>query len=232
MHLGEMKLLDATEERRLARRWRRTRDPRIAERLVRAHLRLVMMIARRYRFSGHDLRELFQVGALGLLSALRKYDPGRGVRLSTYAASWIHARILEFLWNNRRLVRAAPSVRSRARRPGATPRQLEAAVALRRHLRTTERDLDLPLMAPDEQRPDALVEAAELRARLRAAVDRFAGRLPERDRAILDARLRAEEPVTLAALGVRFGISRERARQLERGLVERLRRHVAAELRP
>jgi len=230
MYFRNLELLDVTEERRLARRYRATRDPRIAERLVRAHLRLVIMIARHYRFTGHDVRDLFQVGTLGLLYALGRYDPGRGVRLSSYASNWIHARILEFLWNNRRLVRAPPS----ARRPigdGATVAQQDAAVALRRHLRTTERDLDLPLRAADAQRPDVLVENAEFRARVRAATDGFASTLAPRERTIFDARFRSEEPPTLESLGARFGITRERTRQLEKGMLDRLRQHVVAELR-
>jgi RNA polymerase sigma-32 factor len=227
MYIPDLDLLDAGEERRLARRYRATRDPRIAERLVRGQLRMVMMIAKHYRFSGHDERDLFQAGAVGLLHALAKYDPDRGVRLSTYAVSWIHAKILAFLWENRRLVRAAWRRRSRAREEA---RDHEAAEALRRHLRTPERDLDLPLPAPDDQRPDRLVEDAELRARLRRSVDGFAATLSPRERVILAERWLSEDPPTLETLGARFGVTRERTRQLESALLGRLRNHVTAEL--
>jgi RNA polymerase sigma-32 factor len=227
MYFPNLELLPIAEERRLARRYLATRDRAVAEQLIRAHLRLVITIARSYRFSGHDVRDLFQVGVVGLLLALEKYDPHRGVRLSSYAGNWIHAKILQFLWDNRRLVRA-----STRQRPPKTPspKQDAAATALRRHLRTPERDLDLPLRASDDQRPDVLVEDAELRARLRASVTVFAARLAPRDRAIFEGRFLAEEPPTLQALATRFGISRERARQLETKLLDRLRAHVGAEL--
>jgi RNA polymerase sigma-32 factor len=229
MYIRNLELLSAAEERALARRYRDTGDRAIAERLVRAHLRVVMVIARHYRFTGHDFRDLFQVGSVGLLLALAKYDPDRGVRLSSYAGNWIHAKILQFLWDNRRLVRVSSRQRpSRVRPP--TEKETEAAAAVRRHLHTAERDLDLPLRAPDAARPDVLVEDAELRARTFDAVDRFADTLDERERAIFDARFRSEDPPTLASLGQRFGISRERARQLEAGLLGRLRNHVTAEL--
>jgi RNA polymerase sigma-32 factor len=229
MYIPDLQLIGAAEERRLARRYRETRDPAIAERLVRAHLRMVMVIARHYRFSGHDFRDLFQVGVIGLLHALAKYDPERGVRLSSYAGNWIHAKILQFLWENRRLVRASyRQVRPKAR--PLTSAEEDGAAAVRRHLRTPERDLDLPLRAPDEARPDRLVEETEHQARVMAAVERFAGTLAPRERVIFDERFRSEEPATLASLGERFGISRERARQLENALLGRLRLHVAAEL--
>lgn len=216
MYIPGLDLLSRDEERRLALRYRAGHEHRIAERLIRAHLRVVMVIVRRYRFAGHDPRDLFQVGAIGLVQALDRFDPARGVRLSTYASSWIHAMILRYLWENRRLVR--PSYRRRAQ--------------LARYLRTPEREIDVAMRASDDERPDVLVEDAEHRARALAAIDRFAHGLGARDRAIFDSRFRQEDPPTLEDLGARFGVTRERVRQLEASLLSRLRDHVVAELRP
>jgi RNA polymerase sigma-32 factor len=147
------------------------------------------------------------------------------VRLSSYASNWIHAKILQYLWENRRLVR--PGHRRPALTGSATPKQQEARAAQARHLRTPERGLDLPLRAADGQRPDVLLEEHELRARLRQRVAVFMQGLDPRRRAIFERRLLAEEPETLQAIGAHFGISRERARQLEADLLARLRRSVA-----
>lgn len=97
------RLLQPDEERALATRWRRTGDLDLLERLVRAHLRLVVKIAKEYKRPGLDLSDLIQEGNLGLLRALKTYDPERGIRLSTYAAFWIRALVLKFVIDNRTL---------------------------------------------------------------------------------------------------------------------------------
>ena len=73
--------------------------------LLTSNLRLVVKIAREYRHSHVHLEDLIQEGNLGLVMALRKYDPHRGVKLSTYAAWWIRAYVLKHILDNSRLVR-------------------------------------------------------------------------------------------------------------------------------
>lgn len=98
-------LLTREQEHALAVRYRDTGDVPTGQRLVKAHLRLVMKLAREYDHTGEAVADLVQEGAVGLLQALRKYDPDRGVRLSTYAAWWMRAYMLKYLLDNARLVR-------------------------------------------------------------------------------------------------------------------------------
>src|SRR5712691_11697206 len=98
-------LLTREEEHDLAVRFRETQDPRIAYRLVTANLRLVVKIAHEYRRAHRNLLDLVQEGNVGLLQAVKKYDPYRGVKLSSYAAWWIRAYMLKFILNNWRLVK-------------------------------------------------------------------------------------------------------------------------------
>jgi RNA polymerase sigma-32 factor len=98
-------LLDAAAEVEIAKAFHRTQDPRLALQLVRANLRLVVKIAYEYRLSRRDLMDLVQEGNLGLLRAVYRFDPYRGVRLSSYAAWWIRAYMLKFILVNRRLVK-------------------------------------------------------------------------------------------------------------------------------
>src|SRR5713101_609577 len=84
-------LLSREEEHALAVRFRETEDPRIAYRLVTANLRLVVKIANEYRRAAFNLLDLIQEGNIGLMQAVQKYDPFRGVKLSSYAAWWIRA---------------------------------------------------------------------------------------------------------------------------------------------
>jgi RNA polymerase sigma-32 factor len=98
-------LLDAAAEAEIAKAFHKTQDPRYALQLVRANLRLVVKIAYEYRLSRRDLMDLVQEGNLGLLRAVYRFDPYRGVRLSSYAAWWIRAYMLKFILVNRRLVK-------------------------------------------------------------------------------------------------------------------------------
>src|SRR5207237_1324099 len=98
-------LLTREEEHRLAVKYRETADPQAAYRLVTANLRLVIKIAHEYRRAAFSLLDLIQEGNLGLLQAVRKYDPYRGVKLSSYAAWWIRAYILRFLMDNWRMMK-------------------------------------------------------------------------------------------------------------------------------
>src|SRR5262245_60115140 len=98
-------LLSREEEQQLAEKYFETGDVAIARRLVTANLRLVVKIAHEYRRAYRNLLDLIQEGNIGLLQAMRKYDPFRGVKLSSYAAWWIRAYILKFILNNWRLVK-------------------------------------------------------------------------------------------------------------------------------
>lgn len=98
-------MLEADEERELLRRFRETRDPDAAERLVGSHLRLVIRIARDYRGYGLPFGDLVAEGYLGLMQALDRFDPEHGVRLATYASWWIRAQVQEFVLRSQSLVK-------------------------------------------------------------------------------------------------------------------------------
>jgi RNA polymerase sigma-32 factor len=98
-------LLDPDEERRVALHYYETGDASAAERLVTANLRLVVKIAFQYHRQWANVLDLIQEGNVGLVEALSRYDPYRGIRFSSYAQYWIRAMILRFLMDNFRLVR-------------------------------------------------------------------------------------------------------------------------------
>ena len=98
-------LLTREEEQELALSYREEEDVDAARRLVTSNLRLVVKIALDYYRQWMDLLDLIQEGNLGLMQAVKKFDPYRGIRLSTYASFWIRAYILKFLMDNWRLVK-------------------------------------------------------------------------------------------------------------------------------
>jgi len=98
-------LLSADEEHKLAVQYQKTEDRDVAARLVTANLRLVVKIAYEYRRAYRNMMDLVQEGNIGLMQAVKRYDPYRGVKLSSYAAWWIRAYMLRFILNNWRLVK-------------------------------------------------------------------------------------------------------------------------------
>ncbi|HET9062364.1 MAG TPA: sigma-70 family RNA polymerase sigma factor, partial [Candidatus Binatia bacterium] len=98
-------VLSREEEHELAVRYFEHEDEEAAYRLITSNLRLVVMIAREYQRAFHNLLDLVQEGNVGLLEAVKKFDPYRGVRLPSYAVWWIRAYIIRYIMNNFRLVK-------------------------------------------------------------------------------------------------------------------------------
>ncbi len=259
-------LLDRDEEHRLAVEYSKSRDPRIGRRLITANLRLVVKIAHEYKRAYRNLLDLVQEGNLGLLQAVEKYDPHRGVKLSSYAAWWIRAYMLKFILNNWRLVKIGTTqaqrklffnlskARDKLEADGFTPtskllaerlhvpEQEVSDMSLR--LGQSETSLDAPigrddeggrrqvdmLESPGDTRPDLTAESEEFRALLRQKLSDFEQTLTGREKLLFQERLMADQPLTLQDVGERFGISRERARQLEARLLGRLKAFLKKEL--
>ncbi len=216
--------LPANEQLRLMREYRRTNDRRIERQLVETNLRLVAKIVRHLdRTHGRSFEDLLQEGCLGLVEAIRRFDPERGAALSTYAGFWIRAYVRKFQMDNVRIVR---SVRTRAERVAffkgvVCPAEvsLDAPVSPNR----TSLVEFMPDPAPE---PDARVEAAELAYKARQAAVNLAGRLSRRDLTILKNRVLSDEPAPMKAVAQRMALSRERVRQIEMGLMTAIRHEL------
>jgi RNA polymerase sigma-32 factor len=105
--VNRIPLLTAEEEQRLARDFRATGDLDAAGRMVMSHLRLVVSIARQYLGYGLPHADLIQEGNIGLMKAVKRFDPEQGVRLVSYAMHWIKAEIHEYILKNWRMVKVA-----------------------------------------------------------------------------------------------------------------------------
>ena len=105
--VGAIPVLSAEEERRLALQYRRESDLNAARQLVMSNLRFVVHIARGYSGYGLSQADLIQEGNIGLMKAVKRFDPERGVRLVSFAIHWIKAEIHEYILRNWRLVKVA-----------------------------------------------------------------------------------------------------------------------------
>jgi RNA polymerase sigma-32 factor len=108
VYMAEMRrypVLSPEEEHELAVRFHETGDEEAAYRLVTSNLRFVVKVAREYQRAVHNLLDLIQEGNVGLLEAVRRFDPHRGVRLPSYAVWWIRAYVIRYVMNNFRMVK-------------------------------------------------------------------------------------------------------------------------------
>ncbi len=259
------KLLTSEEEHSLAVDYTKTGNVDAAARLVTSNLRLVVKIAYEYRRAYRNIMDLIQEGNIGLMQAVKRYDPYRGVKLSSYAAWWIRAYMLRFILNNWRLVKIGTTQaqrrlffnlnkeKARLTAMGIEPSHSTIATNLRvdekdvvemdRRLARGDASLDAPvgdaegrqttrmeLLASTSSDPEESVESTELSELVRGRLDVFRKTLAGKELQIFDERLVAEDPLTLQELGDRFGVSRERVRQLEARLTGKLRTFLKSEL--
>ena len=105
LEIRKFPILGQAEEYTLAKQWKEQQDPKAAEKLVASHLRLVAKIAHGYRGYGLPVGDLIAEGNIGLMQALRKFDPEKGFRFSTYAMWWVRANIQEYILHSWSLVK-------------------------------------------------------------------------------------------------------------------------------
>jgi RNA polymerase sigma-32 factor len=254
-------MLDKDEEYMLAKRWLEHNDTTAAEKMVTSHLRLVAKIAMGYRGYGLPVNELISEGNVGLMQAVKRFDPERGFRLATYAMWWIRAAIQEYILHSWSLVKMGTTASQKKlffnlRKLKGKLEALEEGDLRPEHVKKIATELSVPeqdvvsmnrrLSAPDhslnapvridgdgewqdwleddtDSQEIVIAEAQELdkrKALLRKAMDV----LNERERHILTERRLKEESSTLEDLSQRYGISRERVRQIEVRAFEKLQK--------
>ncbi len=105
--VNKYRLLTLEQEQELGMRWKYTQDVDAARSMVMSHLRLVVSVSRNYMGYGLPQGDLIQEGNVGLMKAVRRFDPDRGVRLVSFALHWIRAEIHEYILKNWRMVKVA-----------------------------------------------------------------------------------------------------------------------------
>jgi RNA polymerase sigma-32 factor len=256
--------LDEKQERELIQSARERGDVNAARTLVLHNLRLVVSIAYQYRRAWLNLLDLFQEGAVGLMEAVRRWDPDMGTRFGSYAAYWIRACILRFLMTNSRLIHVGNTRAGRklffrlekerqkllAEGIDPTPKLLAARLEVNEsdlaevsaHLASREVSLE---PRPDEDgvplaekisghlaSPEQQAARDELSQAVRRLMDDFENQLADdRERAVWREHLaQTNEPISLSAMGVRYGVSKQRMGQIAEKLKTQFRQRVIAEL--
>ena len=262
--ISNYKLLTREQERELAIRIQEHNDEKSAYIMVTSNLRLVVKIALEFqRVWMQNLLDLIQEGNIGLMQAVRKFDPYKNVKFSYYASFWIKAYILKFIMDNWRLVKIGttqgqrklffklkkekqklieegfdPKPKLLSERLGVSEREI---VDMDQRLDGWDISLDAPLKDDtDTERIEILktpsdsveeqVAKKEIESLLHNKIAKFRKKLTKRELEIFDLRIFSDSPVTLQKIGDRYGISRERVRQVEKNVIKKTREYFKQEI--
>ena len=257
-------LLSREEEHRLAVEYKEYGNVEAAYKLVTANLRLVVMIAREYQKAFKTLLDLIQEGNMGLMEAVKNFDPYRGVRFPSYAVWWIRAYMIRYIMNDWRMVKIGTTQAQRKlffnlqkekekiEKEGLTPGpkllaqrlnvKEDEVVEMEQRLASRDLSVDVPIgdddeatmlhfLPDDKQSPEEQFADTQFRDLLRDKMAAFAKNLKDKELVIYQERLLNEEPLTLREIGEKYGISRERVRQIEERLKKKLKTYLSKELK-
>lgn len=253
--IGRVPLLEHEALLAIARR-AQAGDPAARKHIILANLRLVVHVARGYRHRGLPMLDLIEEGNLGLIEAVDRFDPGRGLRFSTYAALWIRQSILRGIAEQSRAVRIPVQMFQQVSRFVRLQRTLRASLGHEPELERLAAELGISLertqrlaalvgglrsldegtsteafeQLSSEDLPDAppsVERLVELQLE-HEKVDRLLRSLSQREEQVLRIRYGFLDGVarTLAQTGDHFGISRERVRQIEARALDKLRKAI------
>ena len=262
--ISNYKLLTRDQEKELGIRVREEGDKDAAYQLVTSNLRLVVKIALEFqRVWMQNLLDLIQEGNIGLMQAVKKFDPYKNVKFSYYASFWIKAYILKFIMDNWRLVKIGttqgqrklffklkkekqklidmgfePKPKLLSERLGVSEREI---VDMDQRLDGWDVSLDAPLKEDsDTERIEFLststesiedqVSKKEIEVLLHNKIAEFRKKMTPREIEIFDLRIFSDNPVTLQEIGDRYGISRERVRQVEKNIIKKMREFFKKEI--
>ena len=252
-------LLSREQEHELAVQYKEYGNVEAAYKLVTANLRLVVMIAREYQRAFKNLLDLIQEGNMGLMEAVKNFDPYRGVRFPSYAVWWIRAYMIRYIMNDWRMVKIGTTQaqrklffnlqkeREKIEAEGLTPGpkllaqrlnvKEDEVVEMEQRLANRDLSVDVPIGEDEEatmlsflqdskQTPEEEFAATQYRDLLREKMEQFASGLKDKELVIYRERLLNEDPLTLREIGEKYGISRERVRQIEERLKKKLKTYL------
>jgi len=251
-HVMSIPVLSTEEEVALAKNLKETNDLESAKKLIMHNLRYVVYIAKSYSGYGLNLSDLIQEGNVGLMKAVKKYNPEKNLKLITFAVYWIKSEIHEFVIKNWKIVKIATTKAQRklffnlrAKKSSLSNLTAKEASSIAKDLSVPVKDViemekrmgnyDIAMDDNDEENmtpsdflksselePDEIIENTE-KDLVTKKLYKIINTLDQRSKDIIESRWLAEEKTTLEDLSKKYGISRERVRQIENESILKLK---------
>jgi len=261
--ISKFKPISREEEHELAVGYNQNQDIQAAYKLITSNLWLVVKIARDYERAARNLLDLVQEGNMGLMEAVKNFDPYRGVRFPSYAVWWIRAYIVRFVIANWRMVKVGTTQAQRKlffnlkkekeklEREGfyPAPRLLaeklnvkeSEVVEMEQRLAAADLSVDAPSGTTSDSDLHAMLPSSELSAEdlllkremkdlLQESLQSFLETLNEKERVIFSRRMLSEEKETLQEISEKLDISRERVRQIENKIKDKLKSFIISKM--
>jgi len=255
-HVMSIPVLSAEEEVELAKNLQNTNNLESAKKLIMHNLRHVVYIAKSYSGYGLNLSDLIQEGNIGLMKAVKKYDPDKNLKLITFAVYWIKSEIHEFVIKNWKIVKVATTKAQRklffnlrSKKSSLSTLTPDEATAIAGDLGVTIKDVmemekrmhnhDLALednSDEDNSQPSLYLKSNELepdqiienneKNTLNNKLYKAIDSLDERSKDIMKSRWLSENKLTLEDLSKKYNVSRERIRQIENETMLRLKENL------
>jgi len=249
VEINRYPVLSHDEEYEVALRYYKGRALDDAHKLVVANLRYVVKIALEFRNYGMRLVDLIQEGNIGLMTAVKKFNPFKGFRLITYATWWIKSCIQEFILRNRGMVRRSgrelkKKLFYRNSGNGLAARSVDGAnderLSLPKHIAgpvdasdlsldsaiSDGADTHLDMLRDEGPGPVETVAERESMALVKKEVTGALALLSDRERTVVETRLMSDDPESLQSIGARLGLTRERVRQIEGAAIKKLKKSL------
>ena len=251
-HVMSIPVLSTEEEVALAKNLKETNDLESAKKLIMHNLRYVVYIAKSYSGYGLNLSDLIQEGNVGLMKAVKKYNPEKNLKLITFAVYWIKSEIHEFVIKNWKIVKIATTKAQRKLFFNLRSKKSSLSNLTAKEASSIAKDLSVPVkdviemekrmgnydiamddndeenMTPSdflkssELEPDEIIENTE-KDLVTKKLYKIINTLDQRSKDIIESRWLAEEKTTLEDLSKKYGISRERVRQIENESILKLK---------
>lgn len=239
LQISQYPVLSPEQEQTVAERYFREKKLEDAHRLVTANLRYVVKIALEFRNYGCRLADLIQEGNIGLMVAVKKFNPFKGYRLITYATWWIKSFIQEYIIKTKGIVkRGAKSLKKQLfYKNGGVDSSVGPEFEPSDELFANDLSLNAPIGDESSTHLDFLSdarpgqeEAIELKQNetiVKKEVAAALSKLNEKERLVIEQRIMSEEPESLQGLGDKLGLTRERVRQIESSALKKLQKTLA-----
>ncbi|MBI5559897.1 MAG: sigma-70 family RNA polymerase sigma factor [Deltaproteobacteria bacterium] len=254
IEINRFPVLSRDEEHEISVRWYEKKDIDAAHTLVTSNLKFVVKLALEYRDYGCNLKDMVQEGNIGLMTAVKKFNPYRGCRLITYAAWWIRSFMQEYILRTKGLVKRSTKAlkkrlfyKNRQEDPEKSPAgcgltvedglyvtdisandiSLDSSINNADNEKTLIEKLTSPAPTQEET-----VSMAEEHAIVKRDVYDALALLSEKEQFVIEKRVMADEPESLQSIGKEMGLTRERVRQIENSALKKLRTSLSKETSP